>query len=150
MTSVRASRPTPTVLSPAATALRVRWTMSINTWHDPFDVPHAASQPCHRMVALVLELQRKSACDSTGTLQAWLEFGGHRRIVLNSTPVRCCAARNGASEHVDVYHLDDDAHAPRLLALSIDATGQLRFAQSALLAAAGLRGGTYDPPSISH
>ncbi len=79
-------------------------------------------------------------------IECWLEVDGAcRRKVLSTTARPCRIAFDGNLLHIDVQ----DHNAQPVVAISLDPEReQLGYARCAMLCEAGLRGGTYDPPTM--
>jgi hypothetical protein len=125
-----------------ARVIEVRWSSLVSAWNDRLGACEDAG-PRHARVELVLRIEPRAA--DRAIASSWLELNGARREVLASQEVACIRLHEDGLEHVDL-HERGNGHV-RLAALSFDARGRVLYAQSPLLAEAGLPGGTYNPPS---
>ena len=124
-------------------ALELRWTRLVHERLETTgsgDVPDAVTQPTHQPQALVLSIA--VLADDHAIFEAWLERPGGRRTVLSRQPLPCRITSEGSMHHLDCTH-----EGRRIVALTLGAGGEVAYARSDLLAAAGFAGGSYDPPS---
>lgn len=89
----------------------------------------------HDLADFIIRLDIKD--DSRGEIEASILIAGHCRVLLATGAVRLLTHEREGWRHIDAMR-DDRA----ILQLSWR-DGELRFAQTTLLAEAGLRGGTY-------
>lgn len=121
----------------------VRWSSLVHARHDTFGMNDEGTEECgdgHRTVVFVFSIQLLA--EDRAIFEAWLEFPKGRRMVLPRQPLSCVTSHDKAMLHVDCT-LDGR----RLIVLSISDDGRIAYAQSDLMAEAGFRGGTYDPPT---
>jgi hypothetical protein len=134
----------PDVLPPAGTGLiEVRWSRLVSAWTDRLGACRE-SGPRHARVELVLSIEPRSR--GRAIASSWLELNGTRREVLSEREVVCTHLRADGLDHLDLH--DPSNGRARLAALSVDGRGRVLYAQSPLLADAGLPGGSYNPPSL--
>jgi len=124
-----------------AVALDVRWSCHLTRWTDPFgalgDTTHA-----HGEAQLIVSLHVRP--DNTALLSARLELPAGPRSLIDDEAVDCETYFDGTYLHLDAQQTNK-----RLLALSLDQSDQIIYAQSDLLNDAGFAPGSFDPPTVS-
>ncbi|HRQ76258.1 MAG TPA: hypothetical protein PK098_10105 [Phycisphaerales bacterium] len=125
------------------TFYELRWSGAMTKWTDRFGALRD-SHTHHGRIAFVITLQLLAK--DRGLLEAWLDLGGRRQSILAPVHVVCDVLRHDSMVHIDAHA--EGANARRLLAVSfVDHQDKPAFAQSPLLAEAGLPGGAWDPPT---
>lgn len=125
------------------TFYELRWSGAMTQWTDRFGALRD-SHTHHGRIAFVITLQLLAP--DRGVMEAWIDLGERRQTVISPIPVVCDVLRDESILHIDAY--TEGAHARRLLAASfVDHQDKPAFAQSPLLAEAGLPGGAWDPPT---
>lgn len=94
-----------------------------------------------RRIDFVLTIQILEA--DHAIFEAWIELPKGRKTILPRQPLSCETSSDETFLHIDCKH-----DGKRLLALSMTSDESTTYAQSDLLAEAGFRGGTFDPPRI--